>query len=123
MIRRVNQIRREIPALQQTRNIQFHPTSNDFVLCYSKQSEDGESLAVVVVNLDPDHTQSAWIDLDLPGVTDQDRSFQVHDLLGDARYLWKGRRAYVELDPRIMPAHIFRVRRFVRSEHNFEYYL
>lgn len=123
VIRRVNQIRRENPALQQTRRVRFHPTGNDLLLCYSKESEDGESAAVIAVNLDPDHTQSAWIELDLPGVTDRDRSFQVHDLLGGSRYLWKGRRAYVELDPRVMPAQIFRVRRFVRSEHHFEYYL
>ena len=26
--------------------------------------------------------------------------YQVHDLLSDARYIWRGRRNYVELDPR-----------------------
>ncbi|AKT37256.1 alpha-1,4-glucan--maltose-1-phosphate maltosyltransferase [Chondromyces crocatus] len=123
VIQRVNEIRRENRALQQTNRIHFHETGNDAVFCFSKTSDDGESLIVVVVNLDPDHTQSAWLELDLPGITDQERSFQVHDLLSNARYQWKGRRAFVELDPRVMPAHIFRVRRFVRSEQNFEYYL
>jgi starch synthase (maltosyl-transferring) len=46
--------------------------------------------------------------------------FQVHDLLSDARYLWSGARNYVELDPARTPAHIFRVRHNVRSEHDFE---
>ncbi|WP_044250040.1 alpha-1,4-glucan--maltose-1-phosphate maltosyltransferase [Chondromyces apiculatus] len=123
VIQRVNHIRRENPALQQTNDIRFHRAENETVLCYSKQSEDGQSVVVVVVNLDPDHTQASWIEIDLPGITDQDRSFQVHDLLSDARYQWRGRRVYVELDPRVMPAHILKVRRFVRSEHQFEYYL
>jgi len=35
----------------------------------------------------------------------------VQDLLNDAIYTWRGRRNYVELDPQIQPAHIFRVRR------------
>ena len=119
----VNRIRRENPALQQTRRIQFHRTDNDFLLCYSKEAEEGDNMVLVVVNLDPHHTHAGWIELDLPGVAEADRSFQVHDLLSDARFLWKGRRCYVELDPRAMPAHIFRVRRFVRSEHQFEYFL
>jgi starch synthase (maltosyl-transferring) len=37
--------------------------------------------------------------------------YRVHDLLNDARYIWRGRRNYVELDPEIQPAHIFSVRR------------
>jgi len=37
----------------------------------------------------------------------------VHDLLNGARYTWRGRRNYVELDPDIQPAHIFLVCRWV----------
>ena len=40
--------------------------------------------------------------------------YQVHDLLSDARFLWHGRRNYVELNPEIVPAHVFQVRRRVR---------
>jgi starch synthase (maltosyl-transferring) len=29
----------------------------------------------------------------------------------------------VELDPRMMPAHILRIRRKIRSERDFDYYL
>jgi starch synthase (maltosyl-transferring) len=47
----------------------------------------------------------------------------VHDLLGDARYTWRGPRNFVELVPDQAPAHIFEVRRFVRSENHFEYFL
>jgi starch synthase (maltosyl-transferring) len=47
----------------------------------------------------------------------------MHDLLSDARYLWQGAQNYIELDPRAMPAHIFRLRHRVRSERDFDYYM
>jgi starch synthase (maltosyl-transferring) len=38
-----------------------------------------------------------------------EESYQVHDLLTDARYVWHGSRNFVELNPTVLPAHIFRV--------------
>jgi starch synthase (maltosyl-transferring) len=32
------------------------------------------------------------------------------------RYLWRGDRNYVELNPLVQPAHIFRVRRWLAGE-------
>ncbi len=52
-----------------------------------------------------------------------DQAFQVHDLLTGSRYLWQGSANYIELDPESIPAHLFRVRHQVRSEHDFDYYL
>ena len=52
-----------------------------------------------------------------------DQSYQVHDLLTDARYLWHGAWNYVELNPSALPAHIFKVRRRVRTERDFDYFL
>jgi len=37
-----------------------------------------------------------------------DEAYQVHDLLTEARYVWRGSRNFVQLDPSILPAHIFR---------------
>jgi starch synthase (maltosyl-transferring) len=76
------------------------------------------------VNLDPHHTHRAWIDLDLAalGIT-ADHNFQVNDLLSGARFSWRGPRNFVEIVPAEMPAHVFEVRRFARSENQFEYFL
>jgi starch synthase (maltosyl-transferring) len=52
-----------------------------------------------------------------------DRPYQAHDLLGEGRFLWQGPRNYVELNPHLSPAHIFRMRRRVRTESQFEYFL
>jgi starch synthase (maltosyl-transferring) len=64
------------------------------------------------------------VDLDLAALDiDADQPFQMHDLLSDDRYQWRGRRNYVMLDPQRMPAHVFRLRRHVRSEQDFDYFL
>ncbi len=77
-----------------------------------------------MVNLDPHHVHRAWLSLDLAALgIGPDDPYQVHDLLGDARYAWRGARSFVELAPDVSPAHVFEVRRFARSENQFEYYL
>jgi starch synthase (maltosyl-transferring) len=124
MIARINQIRKDNPALQSDWSLRFHAVDNDQLIVYSKTSEDLSNIIVVVVNLDPYYTQSGWVDLPLEAFgLDPHQSYQMHDLLSDARYLWQGRHNYVELNPTRMPAHIFRVRRRVRTEHDFDYFL
>ena len=112
LIARVNRIRHENPALQSDRGLRFHAADNEQILCYSRMDERGDNVVLVVVNLDPQNVQSTWLelpveDLGLPG----DQPFQVQDLLTGARYLWHGSRNFVQLDPKTLPAHIFRVRR------------
>lgn len=122
-IAQVNRIRRTNPALQSDWQLQFHPVDNDQLICYSKQTEDRSNVIVVVVNLDPFHTQSGWVSLPLEELgIDPQRPYQMHDLLSNARYLWRGPRNYVELRSDTIPAHIFSVRRYVRTEHDFDYY-
>jgi starch synthase (maltosyl-transferring) len=123
-IKRVNRIRRENPALQQDQNLRFHAVDNDQIIAYSKTSADGASTVLVVVNLDPHHTHSGWMELPLASLElSPERPYQAHDLLTDARYLWNGARNFVELDPRESPAHVFRLRRKVRTERDFDYFL
>jgi starch synthase (maltosyl-transferring) len=121
LIARVNSIRHAHPALHQDRTLRFHQTDNDQLLCYSKHSCDGADLVVVVVNVDPHHKQAGFVDLDLEGLgLAPDLRYEVHDLLGGSRYSWYGARNYVELDPHVLPAHVFAVGRPSRSEHDYE---
>lgn len=123
-LQRVNRIRRENPALRNDRSLVFRDVDNEQILCYTKQSEDGENTLLMAVNLDPCHTQSGWITLPLDELGIQpDQPYQVHDLLGDGRYLWNGPRNYLELNPHQSPAQIFRIRRRIRTERQFEYYM
>ena len=123
-IARINRIRRENPALQHDWNLRFHRVDNDKLICYSKAAEGLDDIVLVVVNLDPHHRQAGWVELPLD-VFDigPERPYQMHDLLSGARLLWYGARNYVELDPQSSPAHVFRVRRHVRREHDFDYFL
>jgi len=125
-VARVNEIRRANPALHDDRSLRFYPTDNDQVICYGKSTPDRSNLIVVLVNLDPYHTQSAWVRLpaeELGLGAGPESAYQVHDLIGDARYLWHGEANFVRLDPSSSPAHIFRVRRKVKSELDFDYYM
>jgi starch synthase (maltosyl-transferring) len=123
-IARINRIRRENVALQSDRGLLFHRIDNDQLIAYSKACEDSEDAVIVVVNLDPHHTQSGWLELDLAALgLDEQRPFQVHDLLSESRFLWHGMRNFVALDPHQTPAHIFRVRHRVRTERDFDYFL
>lgn len=123
-IARINRIRQENSALHSDERLQFHAVDNDQLLCYSKRTKDLTNIIVTVVNLDPRHRQSGWVDLPLAefGI-DSAQAFQAHDLLGDGRFLWHGTRNYVELDPQTSPAQIFALRRRLRTEAQFEYFL
>ena len=123
-VARVNAIRRDNPALHSDWSLRFHPVDNESLLCYSKTSPDDGNMVFTVVNLDPHHTQSGWVELPLDELgLDPTRPFQAHDLLSGARFLWHGARNYVSLDPQQAPAHIFRLRRRVRTEQDFDYFM
>ena len=108
-IAQVNRIRRENPALQSDWSLSFHHVDNEQLICYSKRTENLKNVIVVVVNLDPRYTQSGWVELDLEALGFYpSQTYQVHDLLTDARHVWQGRRNYVELNPHVVPAHVFR---------------
>jgi starch synthase (maltosyl-transferring) len=124
LITLVNKIRHENPALQSDRGLKFHPTENDQLIAYTKTTPDLADVVLTVVNVDPHHTQAGMVTLPLEelGIR-RDRGFQAHELLSGARYLWNGPRNYVEINPHAIPAQIFRFRRRIRSEHDFEYFL
>jgi starch synthase (maltosyl-transferring) len=110
LIRRVNGIRREHEALQRNESLEFHATDSPQLIAYSKTSEDRGDKILVVVNLDPVNRQMGWIEVLLKEFRlDEDETYELHDLLTDKKYTWRGSRNYVELNPATMPAHIFRV--------------
>ncbi|WP_351223243.1 alpha-1,4-glucan--maltose-1-phosphate maltosyltransferase [Streptomyces sp. NPDC002133] len=104
LITALNRIRRRHPALQQLRNLHFHHVDNDAVIAYSKRS--GPDVVLMVVNLDPHHTQEATVSLDMPVLgLDRHETVPVRDELTGETYHW-GRAVYVRLEPGVTPAHI-----------------
>ncbi len=110
LITRVNGIRKENIALQDNSNLRFHSVNNDQLICYSKNTDDFSNLILVVVNLDYRYKQSVWVELPLERLgLIPTKPYILDDLLADEIYQWQGPRNYVELDPKKMPAHIFRI--------------
>ncbi|WP_416529931.1 alpha-1,4-glucan--maltose-1-phosphate maltosyltransferase [Streptomyces coelicoflavus] len=109
LITRLNTIRRENPALRQLRDLHFHTTDKEEVIAYSKRQ--GSNTVLVVVNLDPRHTQEATVSLDMPQLgLDWHESVPVRDELTGETYHW-GRANYVRLEPGRSPAHVCTVLR------------
>ncbi len=111
-ITRLNRIRQQNRALHFYDNLRFYRAENDAILFYGKMTAARDSIILIVVNLDPVASQNSFIHVPVEefGAMNSDE-YEVHDLLTDERYTWRGTRNYVELDPQTRPAHIFRVRR------------
>jgi starch synthase (maltosyl-transferring) len=113
----VNRARKANRALQSDANLEFHPIEDDQLLCYSKRTDDNANVVVAVVNLDPYHAHAGNAELPLGrwGIPD-DKPYQMEDLLSGNRYIWQGPRGWIDLPPQPMPAHIFRVRRWIGND-------
>ena len=114
---KLNAIRKAHPALQQLRNIRFHTTDDDAILCYSKhipaeQSSTGMTdTVVVVVNTDPYAVRETSIHLDMPALgLEWDDQFIAHELVSETAFEWRNNN-YVRLDPYQSPVHIIAVER------------
>ncbi|AOT61141.1 Alpha-1,4-glucan:maltose-1-phosphate maltosyltransferase 1 [Streptomyces rubrolavendulae] len=104
LITTLNRLRRRHPALRRLRNLRFHHADNDAVIAYSKRR--GSNVVLVVVNLDPHHTQEATVSLDMPDLgLDWHETVPVRDELTGDTYHW-GRTNYVRLEPGVRPAHV-----------------
>jgi starch synthase (maltosyl-transferring) len=108
-ITRVNEIRHKHPALSELTNLTFHHIDKDHLLAFSKRSP-GQDAILVIVNLNPFHWEEATVHLDLEALgVEEGRECEVHDLITDTTYVWRGSSSYVRLDPFEEPAHVFRI--------------
>ena len=109
LIRMINKLRKENPALQQTQSIQVCGVQNDQIMAYLKTHYDGNKI-LCVVNLDAYHRQAGMVRVPLDLISkNHDEMYIAHDLITDAKYEWKGEWNYVELDPHILPFHLLRI--------------
>jgi starch synthase (maltosyl-transferring) len=123
-ITQLNKIRRENRALHDYANLRFHHADNEHVLFYSKMTAARDNIILVVVNLDPWQAHDSFIHVPVAdfGWLEGD-TYQVHDLITGQRFLWRGSHNFVKLDPHHSPAHIFRVRRWMSREQDFDYFM
>jgi starch synthase (maltosyl-transferring) len=102
LIARLNEIRREHPALQRFENVVFLPVENENLIAYAKT--DGDETLLVVVNLDPSQAQEGVVIV--PSRLGLAPAFEVTDLLGGERFSWRLGRNFVRLDPADRAAHL-----------------
>jgi starch synthase (maltosyl-transferring) len=109
LLGRLNQIRRERPALQQLRNLYFHHAAHANALVYSKRS--GDDVVIVVCSLDPHNIVETelYLDMEALGLTARD-VYLVHDELTGQTWRW-GQHAFVRLT-HDDPAHILTLIRY-----------
>jgi starch synthase (maltosyl-transferring) len=120
----LNRARRANPALQSDAGLRFLEVDNEQLIAYAKVTPDQSNMIVCVVNLDPQHTQSGWVELDLDAFGLQPhQAFQMHDLISDSHFLWHDARNFVSLDPQRCPVHVMQLRAHLRRENDFDYFL
>ncbi|GAB4011342.1 alpha-1,4-glucan--maltose-1-phosphate maltosyltransferase [Spirosoma migulaei] len=108
LITLVNRIRRENVALQTTNNLTFCAVNDDAIMAYLKIS--GTNRLLTVVNTDAYSRRAGIVQVPIwqLGIA-PDQAYTVHDLLTGAYYTWQGEQNYVELDPYVLPMHLFRI--------------
>ncbi|MCS7027180.1 MAG: alpha-1,4-glucan--maltose-1-phosphate maltosyltransferase [Bacteroidia bacterium] len=110
LITLVNKIRKENPAFHDTNNLELCRIDNDQILAYFKYDHESQNYILCVVNLDPYNTQSGWVQvpLYLMGIS-EGHQLCMHDLLTGNKYIWEREWNYVELNPRYVPFHLFKI--------------
>ncbi len=105
LLGKLNQIRRDHPALQQLRRIRFLSAASDQVLAFVK--DDGDDTVIVICSLNPDRTVESELYLDLPALGVASDTVDLRDELTGANFTWGGLN-FVRLTP-TNPAHILHV--------------
>jgi len=109
-IARLNQIRRENPALQTHLGFQAYTAWNDNILYFGKRTADRSNFILVAISLDPVNAQEAHFELPLweLGLPD-DADLQGQDLMNGDRWTWHGKVQWMRIDPGHLPFGIWRI--------------
>jgi starch synthase (maltosyl-transferring) len=116
-IGKLNQARRDHPALQEYENLRFVDTSDDNILAYYKATPDRSDIVLVVVNLDPFHAHESvvWLPLNDLGI-ERHGQFRADELFTGESFLWTGGEQRLTLDPQTTPAMIFSIHKWVHQD-------
>ncbi len=109
LISKINAIRHEQEALQQTNNIKFCDIHNDNLIAFYKWNHDRTNELLIIISLDQYYPQHATVQLPLSDLKiEAGQRVQVSDLVTGSSYNWYDEWNYVELHP-ALPFHIFRI--------------
>ena len=110
LIAKINMIRKDEKALQQTNNIKFCHIENDNLIAFYKWNDDKSNEILVIINLDPYNAQSGSMQLPLADLKEFKHGLpvQVYDFISGNGYNWYDEWNYIELQPEL-PLHIFKI--------------
>tara|TARA_R110000868_G_scaffold410252_1_gene697778 strand:- start:2817 stop:4754 length:1938 start_codon:yes stop_codon:yes gene_type:complete len=109
VISKINQIRNQHEALQQTNNIKFCYIENSNLMAFYKWDDSKTNELLIIISLDPYYAQQGSVQLPLSDLKiSQGNQLQVQDLVTGSVYNWYSEWNFVELHP-TLPFHIFKI--------------
>ena len=109
LITKINKIRQDNEALQQTNNIMFCHIENENLLAFYKWNHDRTNELLIIISLDQYYAQQGSVKLPLHDLRLQNgQQFSVEDLITGSSYNWNNEWNFVELHP-TLPFHIFKI--------------
>lgn len=105
-ISRLNQLRKDNPALQTHLNIRFHESNNEQVLFFSKATADRRNVVFVAISLDPHQAQHA--ELQIPR-EELDGNSTVVELMSGVALSWEGEVQHWYFNPQENPFAVWRL--------------
>ncbi len=109
IISKINQIRHENEALQQTNNIKFCQIENDNLIAFYKWNNDKTNELLIIISLEQYYAQQGSVQLPLGDLgIHQGQQIQVQDLVTGSSYNWYDEWNFIELHP-TLPFHIFKI--------------
>ncbi|WP_298759955.1 alpha-1,4-glucan--maltose-1-phosphate maltosyltransferase [uncultured Psychroserpens sp.] len=109
LISKINAIRHENEALQQTNNIKFCNIENDNLLAFYKWNTDRTNEVLIIISLDQYYVQQGNVQLPIQDLNSHNgQQIRVEDLVTGSSYNWHDEWNFVELHP-TLPFHIFKI--------------
>ena len=109
LISKINSLRHQHEALQQTNNLKFCTIHNDKLIAFYKWNQDKTDELLIVISLDQYHAQQGHVQLPLQDLeVYAGQQVQLTDLITGSSYNWYEEWNYVELHP-VLPFHIFKI--------------
>ncbi|WP_248724540.1 alpha-1,4-glucan--maltose-1-phosphate maltosyltransferase [Seonamhaeicola sp. ML3] len=109
VITKLNNLRHQNEALQQTNNIKFCHIENENLMAFYKWNDSKTNELLIIISLDAHNMQQGTVQLPLAEMgVDAGHHIEMHDLITDNRYNWQNEWNFVELHP-TLPFHIFQM--------------
>lgn len=111
LIGKINEVRKEHKAFQQTNNIRFCGVENDQLLAFYKWDDDKTDEFLVVINLDPHYAQRGQLQLPLDALgIHNGQALELRDVITNNGYIWHNEWNFIELHP-ALPFHLFHLKK------------